>query len=139
MKLLKSGNIVYFANPNRLEVAYGFSGPYVVWNLYPVAIYDYVNPDYSDKQGWLQEFNNGKQVLYDMDQLLQYINDESFTDVAKDYGYESVEVSGVYLRVYDKNEDTMSAPRLIDTDDAVDNAMNGLDTGYYLEGKEIDL
>ena len=33
---------------------------YIVWDLYPVAIWDYVDKDWSDKQGWLQEMEDGE-------------------------------------------------------------------------------
>lgn len=72
---------------------------YIVWNLYPVAIWDYVDKDWSDKQGWLQEIEDGE-VVGAMEQVLQYPLTESLEDAFEEEGYYIENVDFVYAIEY---------------------------------------
>ena len=72
---------------------------YIVWDLYPVAIWDYVDKDWSDKQGWLQEMEDGE-VVGGMEQILQYPLTESLEDVFEEEGYRIEDVDFVYAIEY---------------------------------------
>lgn len=72
---------------------------YIVWDLYPVAIWDYVDKDWSDKQGWLQEMEDGE-VVGEMEQVLQYPLTESLEDAFEEEGYRIEDVDFVYAIEY---------------------------------------
>lgn len=72
---------------------------YIVWDLYPVAIWDYVDKDWSDKQGWLQEMEDGE-VSGALEQVLQYPLTESLEDAFEEEGYRIEDVDFVYAIEY---------------------------------------
>lgn len=92
---------------------------YIVWDLYPVAIWDYVDKDWSDKQGWLQEMEDGE-VSGAMEQVLQYPLDESLEDVLNEEGYYIENVDFVYAIEY--MSDDPKAEK-ITVEEAIRNAM----------------
>lgn len=73
---------------------------YIAWTLYPVAIYDYVDPDNSDEQGWLQEIENGE-VNGDVLNLVQYLGTESFEECVEDNGFTLTRVPEFVQMDYD--------------------------------------
>ena len=64
-----------------------------------MAIWDYVDKDWSDKQGWLQEMEDGE-VVGGMEQILQYPLTESLEDVFEEEGYRIEDVDFVYAIEY---------------------------------------
>lgn len=95
--LVKRDSILYIPKAKQLT-----EDRYIVWHLYPVAVYDYVDVDYSDKQGWLQE--EGSDI--EMETVVQYIQDESFYSVATEYGFDFIpyeEIGTVYYIDYTTN------------------------------------
>lgn len=78
---------------------------YLTWNLIPVAIYDYVDPDYSDKQGWLQEIPHTGNI--DSESIVQYVFVESFEDAMAEFGYSFIDVHKIYVREYEKERATL--------------------------------
>lgn len=99
MKLVVSdNNILYAAKFSRFEEKFGDDcmDSYIIWSLTPVAIYDYINPDYNDQQGWLQEIPHTGQV--DSEEILQYPYIESFSDALKEFGFSFTDVDTVYVR-----------------------------------------
>lgn len=93
---------------------------YMVWNLYPVAIYDYINPDWSDAQGWKQEIQGG-QVHGDMETIIQYPFDESFEQCCEENDYKVVNVNELTLFNYDRPENEMR--KTISIEEAIENAL----------------
>lgn len=71
---------------------------YLVWNLLPIAIYDYVDPDYSDVQGWLQDTTGMRDI--ESESIVQYVISESFEDALAEFGYSFIDVSNVYVKDY---------------------------------------
>ncbi len=69
---------------------------YLVWNLTPVAVYDYVDPDYSDVQGWLQEIPSTGNI--ESESIVQYVIVESFESALSEFGYSFIDVSKIYIR-----------------------------------------
>lgn len=114
MKLISNGDVLYsFSREPRFE--HKDMDSYLVWTLVPVAIYDYVNRDYSDKQGWLQEIPHTGTLDYE--EIVQYVCTESFEDALDEFGYEFVDVNTVYVM----EEDTeVSEP--VSAEEAVSNA-----------------
>ncbi len=114
MKLISDGSILYsFSREPRFE--HKDIDSYLVWTLVPVAIYDYVNRDYSDKQGWLQEIPHTGTLDYE--EILQYVCVESFEDALEEFGYEFVDVTTIYV-LSENNE--VAKPETAET--AVSNA-----------------
>lgn len=95
------------------------NGTYIVWDLYPVAIWDYVDKDWSNRQGWLQEMEDGE-VAGDLEQVVQYPLVESLKDLLQDEGYEIVDVDSVYAIEY--MEDDPKSEK-ISIDEAVSNTL----------------
>lgn len=95
------------------------NGTYIVWDLYPVAIWDYVDKDWSNRQGWLQEMEDGE-VAGGLEQVVQYPLVESLEDFLQDEGYEIVDVDSVYAIEY--MEDDPKSEK-ISIDEAVSNAL----------------
>lgn len=95
------------------------NGTYIVWDLYPVAIWDYVDKDWSDVQGWLQEMEDGE-VVGDLEQVIQYPLVESLEDLLQDEGYEVVDVGSVYAIEY--MEDDPKSEK-ISIEEAISNAL----------------
>lgn len=130
MKLWKMDNIVYYAEAQRLEASYS-DNPYVVWYLYPIAIRDYVDPDWSDAQGWVQEKHKGKLQLDDkFETLTQSVVYESFNQVAQDFGYETIDFdSPIWFVDYDNWDERKDSPTRVkmSANDALKNAINGFD------------
>lgn len=94
MKLISDGNVLYsFSQEPRFQ--HKDMDSYLVWTLVPVAIYDYVNRDYSDRQGWLQEIPHTGTL--DGEQIVQYVCTESFENALNEFGYEFVDVNTVYV------------------------------------------
>lgn len=95
---------------------------YIVWELYPVAIYDYVDPDWSDTQGWLQEIKEGY-VHGEVEAIAQYVYDDTFKELLTEFGYELVDIRDDYeitMIDYDKDD---PKPVKISIKEAVDNAL----------------
>lgn len=95
---------------------------YIVWKLYPVAIYDYVDPDWSDTQGWLQEIQDGY-VNGETEGFAQYVCDDTFKELLTEFGYELVDIRDDYeitMIDYDKDE---PKPVKISIKEAVNNAL----------------
>lgn len=92
---------------------------YIVWSLYPVAIWDYVNKDWSDEQGWLQEMEDGE-VLGEMEQVVQYPFTESLEDAFEEEGYYVDTVDSVYAIEY-MTDDPKSEK--ISIEEAISNAL----------------
>lgn len=95
------------------------NGTYIVWDLYPVAIWDYVDKDWSNRQGWLQEMEDGE-VAGGLEQVVQYPLVESLEDLFQDEGYEIVDVDSVYAIEY-MADDPKSEK--ISIDEAISNAL----------------
>lgn len=90
---------------------------YTMWSLVPIAIYDYVDPDYSDVQGWLQEIPGTGEISYQ--ELTQSICIESLEDVLVDEGFEFVDITDdIYVRNNDERATRISIK------DAVDQALD---------------
>lgn len=126
LKLLRMNNIIYYPLNSELRSNYGSDNdnPYVIWTLYPVAIRDYINPDWSDAQGWVQEIDKDLKVhLQETYEILQYIIDESFNECIQDEGISWIELSTIYLRDYSELEDDIKAVQ-INIEDAVENALS---------------
>ena len=68
---------------------------YIVWTLIPIAIYDYVNPDYSDQQGWLQDIPYTGELDYE--EIVQYVCQESLKEALEDSGYSFIDVDSIYV------------------------------------------
>lgn len=93
---------------------------YITWNLYPLAIYDYTNPDYDDVQGWKQEIQGGY-VHGEMETLVQYVLNESFEECCRDNDFEIVDIrDDIILFDYDKDE-VLRKP--ISIEEAIGNAI----------------
>lgn len=122
MKLYKYGNVIYHPVASREVTRYGEEAPYVLWSMYPIAVYDYVNPDVNDTQGWVQELTGLKSV--DMLSILQYIKSESLSDCLSEEGYEEVEIRSIYYQGWNQNEDMIVST--IDAEEAVENSLDVL-------------
>jgi hypothetical protein len=94
MKLISDGSVLYSFSMEPRFVHKDMDS-YLVWTLVPVAIYDYVNRDYSDKQGWLQEIPHTGTLDYE--EIVQYVCVESFEDALEEFGYEFIDVGTVYV------------------------------------------
>ena len=90
--------------------------------MYPIAVYDYVNPDINDMQGWVQELKGLKSV--DILSILQYIKSESLSDCLSEEGYEEVEIRSIYYQGWNQNEDMIVST--IDAEEAVENSLDVL-------------
>lgn len=109
---------------------------YVRWSLVPVAIYDYIDPDNSDVQGWLQEYPTIENIQ--SDGIVQYLFSESLEEALNQFAYSLIDVGEVYLKIYDNGEpDQFTGIRRISAEDAVYNAVEGLDTGTWFNGEEV--
>lgn len=120
MKLIKSeNNILYASRFSRFEEKFGndCTSSYIIWTLVPTAIYDYVNPDYSDQQGWLQEIPHTGTL--DGEEILQYVYTESFKDALNDFGYSIIDVNTVFVR-----RDTDERAQRSTAEEAVSNAFD---------------
>ena len=73
---------------------------YLLWTLIPIAIYDYVDPDYSDVQGWLQDLNviDGNSIEDEV--IVQYVLTESFEEAMAQFGYSFIDIHTVYVKEY---------------------------------------
>ena len=123
MEFLKDNNIIYFPVPdNAIAFRILDNHPYVRWSLYPIAIWDYINPDISDAQGWVQEFKSLRNL--DSFGIVQYIKEESLDFIIDDEGYERVEVSTIYFRDWAPGQEMKTEK--IDAETAVHNSMDVL-------------
>ena len=77
---------------------------YLVWTLIPIAVYDYIDPDNSDIQGWLQEIPGTGNI--DEESIVQYVISESFENALSEFGYSFIDVSTIYIRDYDEEQIT---------------------------------
>lgn len=121
MKLIVSNNsILYAAKFSRFEEKYGDDAldSYMIWSLTPVAIYDYVNPDYSDQQGWLQEIPHTGKI--DSEEILQYPYVESFKDALEEFGFAFIDVDTIFVRNSNDGENITRAT----AEEAVANAFD---------------
>jgi len=121
MRLVFNGKRLYVIKNARMERQEEIldNNTYIVWDLYPVAIWDYVDKDWSDKQGWLQEMENGK-VSGAMEQVLQYPLDESLEDAFEEEGYDIENVDFVYAIEYMSDDPKVEK---ITVEEAIENAM----------------
>jgi len=76
---------------------------YLVWTLIPIAVYDYVDPDNSDVQGWLQEIPTTGNI--DEESIVQYVMIESFEQSLAEFGYSFIDVSKIYIKNYNYEEE----------------------------------
>lgn len=95
MQLIVSDNNILYTLRGEPRFQDNGTNSYLVWTLVPVAIYDYVDPDYSDKQGWLQEIPHTGEI--DLEEIVQYVYIESLTSILGEYGYEFKDVNTVYV------------------------------------------
>ena len=122
IKVYENNNILYF------PVAQGITGdmdnPTVRWTLYPIAAWDYVDPDYSDKQGWLQHVTQNGTYPNELFEEIQFIADETLGAVLQDAGYNLISVSTIYRK--DFYEDSEGRARKISTEQAIYNSLDML-------------
>ena len=124
IKLYENGGILYFP-----VVINGISGdmsmPSVRWTMYPIAVWDYVDPDYSDIQYWVQQSVPGT-GLYPNETFgeIQFILDESAQDVFAEAGYTLKDVSEIYFKDYYNDPDARASK--ISVEDAINNALDVL-------------
>jgi hypothetical protein len=90
---------------------------YLVWDLVPVAIYDYVDPDYSDNRGWLQD--TAGMINVDSESIVQYVITESFENALAEFGYSFIDVSNIYIKEYGEERATLQDAKI-----AADNAID---------------
>ena len=57
---------------------------YITWSLELVAGWDYINPDYTDQQGWVSNNNFVQDVQFIT--VLQYMLEESFKEAVETNG-----------------------------------------------------
>lgn len=124
MEFLKDNNIIYFPVPENQVTSrtYTDDHPYVRWSLYPIAVWDYVDPDMSDAQGWVQELKS--LINLDIVSIVQYIKEESLDFLIDDEGYERIEVSTIYCRYW--APDPEMTTEKIDAETAVHNSLDVL-------------
>lgn len=118
--LYESNNILYV--PVARNIQGDMVNPNLRWEMYPIAVWDYVDPDYSDKQYWVQQMIPGKGMYpNDIIDELQYILTESAQDGFRECGYNQTPVSRVYYKDF-KNPDERA--KQISVEDAVNNALD---------------
>lgn len=116
MQLIKSeDNILYAVKFNSFVPK--DSDSYITWTLVPIAVYDYVDVDYSDVQGWLQDIGYTGELDYA--QIVQYVYTESLESSLQDFGYEFINVKEIYIKEYSEERAVRS-----DAKQAVDNAFD---------------
>lgn len=119
-KVYECGSILYFAKAES-NLGGDITNPSLRWTMYPIAVWDYVDPDYSDKQFWVQQSvpNTG---LYPNETFeeLQYILDETAQDVFAESGYKLKAVSEIYFNDFESD----SRAKKISVEDAVYNALD---------------
>lgn len=122
-RVYENNKILYFAKASE-NLSGDITSPSIRWTMYPIAIWDYVDPDYSDKQYWVQQVVPGK-GLYpnETHEEIQFISDESFRDVLTETGYNLIAVSSIYYK--DFYPDGGRAEK-ISVEDAINNAMDFL-------------
>ena len=119
-KLYESNNILYV--PVARNIQGDMLNPNLRWEMYPIAVWDYIDPDYSDKQYWVQQMIPGKGMYpNDIVDELQYILTESAQDGFRECGYNRISVSRVYYKDF-KNPDERA--KQISVEDAVNNALD---------------
>ena len=119
MKLIVSNDQILYA-PKFSRFQDKGSDSYIVWDLTPVAIYDYVDPDYSNKQGWVQEIPYTGEI--DLEQIVQYTYVESFKNALEDFGYAFIDVDTIYVKDVDDEGNVVSTK--LTAEEAVDNAFD---------------
>lgn len=104
MKLLTDGEHLYFVcvSTDMIHKLEGASGDdlldnnFTMWyNLYQIAIKDYVNPDVCDVQDWIQPLRNGS-YEGELVTLSQLMLSESLENCFENEGLSVVEVSTIY-------------------------------------------
>lgn len=98
--------------------------PYIIWTLYPIAIWDYVDPDYSERQGWIQQVSTKGLFPNETYEILQYIVSESLEECLTADGYDLNTTSKVFYKDYINNPDDRA--QQISVEDAIFNAMDVL-------------
>lgn len=115
-------NILYF--PKSEKTHGDMCNPYLIWTLYPVAIWDYVNPDYSDRQGWIQQVTSRGLFPNETYEIVQYVMSESLEDCLIEDGYTPITISKVFYKDYISNPDDRAKQIIIG--DAIYNALDVL-------------
>lgn len=122
MKFLVDINmILYYYEARKLEAVYS-DRPYIIWNLYPIAIKDYINPDWSDAQGWVQEIVDGHINFDGIEQLIQYPIEESFKETYEDFAYTEIDVNKIFARIISQNSGEDMTTSEISFEEAIRNA-----------------
>lgn len=123
-KVYENNKILYFAKAES-NLSGDITNPSIRWTMYPIAVWDYVDPDYSDKQYWLQQFvpNTG---LYPNETFeeIQFIFDETGQSVFQETGYNLILVSEVYFKDFYNDPDARA--KKISVEDAINNALDVL-------------
>lgn len=91
-------NLVYVV---KSVTSYNNGCNYLQINLKLVAGLDYVNPDYSDVQGWCPADNFDKE--YQEDYIYQYFIEESMTEALEDNGYKVMEYVPYSIKIFNKD------------------------------------
>lgn len=121
--LYENNGILYFANASSLNG--DIDNPYVIWTLYPIAVWDYVDPDYSDKQYWVQQITDRGMFPNETYEWVQYIRHESIISCANDEKFHFLGTcKSVYFKDYINNPDDKA--QKISVEEAVSNAMDML-------------
>jgi len=116
MQLIKSeDNILYAVKFNSFVPKE--SDSYIIWTLVPIAVYDYIDVDYSDVQGWLQEIGYTRELDYE--QILQFVYNESLESSLPDFGYEFIDVQDIFVKEYNEERAVRVSAK-----EAVDNAFD---------------
>lgn len=115
-------NILYF--PKAGGIQGDMCNPYVIWTLYPIAVWDYVDPDYNDKQYWIQQVTDRGMFPNETYEVLQYVMTESFEECLNAAGYTSITISKIFYKDYLSNPDDRA--QQIHIGDAIYNAFDVL-------------
>lgn len=115
--IVNNTNSILYTLRRDPRFQYNGKGSYLIWDLIPVAIYDYVDPDYSDIQGWLQD--TAGMINIDAESIVQYVIAESFESDLAEVGYSFIDVSNIYIKDYGEERATLQDAKI-----AVDNAID---------------
>lgn len=123
-KVYECDNILYFAKAES-NLGGDVTNPSIRWTMYPIAVWDYVDPDYSDIQYWVQQSVPGT-GLYPNETFgeIQFILDETAQDVFAESGYTLKDVSEIYFKDYYNDPDARASK--ISVEDAINNALDVL-------------
>ena len=121
IKLYESNNILYV--PVARNIQGDMLNPNLRWQMYPIAVWDYVDPDYSDNQNWVQQvIPNTGMYPNEINEELQFVLEETAQDGFKEVGYTQISVSTIYYK--DFYDESNGRAKKISVEDAVNNALD---------------